>query len=272
MKKFIIIISLFFTISIVYSQKINSKWASDKIVVDGNNDDWIKMPSMFDAGTKMLYEFRNDDQYLYLIFELTDKMYQKKFMKAGFHIGFKIKTKPKLDASIDFLPQNIGIKMSSEEERNDFNEIRQLYLLKTDYAKVNGFLHAKSVINRNIDSSIDFTYNIGWTDNKNMIVEIKVPINEFYESPEDIDNFKTPIKMTYVFNAMRQPSKGEYNASGGMGRGNSRGGMKQGGRPGGGMRRGGSNMGRNEDNIQQRQNLFSEQKIKFKLFLNSVKK
>ena len=107
MKKLIFVILGIVSSIMVFSQEVRSRWTDTPLKIDGDNSDWIKNPKYWDSDSKVLYEARNDSENLYLIFAMTDKISQMKFMQAGFQIYIKVKSKPKLKASIDFLPQRI---------------------------------------------------------------------------------------------------------------------------------------------------------------------
>lgn len=249
MKKiFISLASIIICVS-SYAQTNTSKWLIAPLTIDGDNADWGGRPSCYESECAMFYELKNDSNYLFLLFEIAGKQSQTKFMQAGFEVAIKIKTKPKLNASINFLAQQNQERSARENEGlHNPNNLHQGYLLNSSYADVSGFLKTNEKITRNINGNQAFTYNIGWNDLNNMLVEIRIPMSEVFGVENvAIDYTKIPISLTCILNAMEH-SSGEKPQSGGSdtqsgvasGGGRSGGG---GGRSGGGGSHGGGGGG-----------------------------
>lgn len=215
-----------------YAQTSTSKWLIAPLTIDGDNADWGGRPSCCESECAMFYELKNDSNYLFLLFEIADKKSQTKFMHAGFEVAIKVKTKPKLNATINFLPQ----KKQEDEGFRNTNNMQQAYLLNSSYAEVSDFLKTNEIINRNIKGNEEFTYNIGWNDLNNMLVEIRIPMSEVFATTDPaLDYTQTPISLTCKLNALERPSGEQMHAGGSSGGGRS-GGGGSGGRSGGGGR------------------------------------
>ncbi|MDY6800566.1 MAG: hypothetical protein SVU94_05005 [Bacteroidota bacterium] len=224
-----------------HAQTNKSKWLDTPLKIDGESSDWDNRPSNFDADSKILYELKNDDNNIYVIFELTEKTSEMNFIRAGFELTMYVKSKPKIKASINFLPQQIQKQSVPDIDRvNNHNGMHEGYLLSSNYAEVSGFLKTTDIINRNINDNQDFTYNIGWNDLNNMIVEIKIPISEvFATANEEVDYTKIPIRLNCKLNALERPSGEQMHPGGGGMHGGGASGGNSGGRQGGGGRPGG---------------------------------
>ena len=78
----------------VFGQTSSSKWQAQPIVIDGNGADWGTLPRFFNSEANVKYEFRNDDQNLYIILKAADRATQMQLMAAGFNVRLKVKTSP----------------------------------------------------------------------------------------------------------------------------------------------------------------------------------
>ncbi len=246
----------------VFSQEVRSRWTDTPLKIDGDNSDWIKNPKYWDSDSKVLYEARNDSENLYLIFAMTDKISQMKFMQAGFQIYIKVKSKPKLKASIDFLPQRIIRGKSVFDTAQIKNEMIQTYLLRTNHAEINGFLKTSENINRSKNSNENFTFDIGLAENSDMLVEIQIPLSEIFASPISLKKLKQiPIDSKFTINALEHKGVEKMQSKGG-GR---QGGNNQGGRQGGGRKPSGDSI----DKLEKMEDMISEQSFKMKFYLRS---
>ena len=239
MNKIYVVLAIILISMSTYSQTNTSKWLNTPMTIDGNNTDWGGRLSYYESECTMFYELKNDSNYLFLIFEIASEKSQTKFMHAGFEVAMKVKTKPKLNATINFLPQQRQEHSMQEDEGfHNPNGMQQTYLLNSRYAEVTGFLKTNEMINRNVNGNEEFTYNIGWNDLNNMLIEIQIPIYEVFTTADsELDYTQTTISLTCKLNALERPS-GEQMRSGGSGMhgGGSREGMSGGGRAGGGGR------------------------------------
>lgn len=230
-----------------YGQVSKSKWLDTPLKIDGKSSDWGDRPSYFDADSKILYELRNDSNNIYVIFELSEKTSERKFMHAGFELTLNVKSKPKIKASINFQPQQVNMQegiASSEQPGGEMSSAnRDSYLLNLNYAEIEGFITSKEIIKRNNNQNEDFTFDVGWNDNNRMIIEIKIPLTALFKEPFNIEDLaKNTINLKCTLKALERPSGNNVGQDGGMqGESSPRGGM--GGGPPGGGKGGGSQMG-----------------------------
>ncbi len=253
-----------------YAQTSTSKWLIAPLTIDGDNADWGGRPSCYESECMIAYELKNDSNNLFLVFEIMDKKSQTKFMQAGFEVAIKVKTKPKLNASINFLAQQNQERSALENE----GFLHQGYLLNSSFAEVSGFLKTNGMITRNINGNQAFTYNIGWNDLNNMLVEIRIPMSEVFGVENvAIDYTKIPISLTCKLNAIEH-SSGEKLHSGGSdthSRGASGGGGGSHGGGGGGSHGGGGRSDGQGASSSDMQTMSSVQSFKAKYVLSKGK-
>lgn len=254
-----------------YSQTSTSKWLATPLTVDGSNTDWGGRPSYFSSECMISYELRNDNNNIFLIIEIVEKESQMKFMHAGFEIAMKVKSKPKLKATINFLPQQRQEQGLPDVGRdNNINGMDEGYLLSSKYAEIGGFLKTSDIINRNINGNQDFTYNIGWNDRNNMLVEIQIPISEVFDTANaEVDYTQIPISLIYKLNALERPSGEQMHPEGGgMGSGGGMGGGGASGGRSGGIQGGGGRPGGQGGSPADMQSMNGEQTFKAKFYLS----
>lgn len=189
------------------SQEYKSTWTEKPLTIDGKSTEWKDMPRYYDSQTLIMYEVFNDNENLYLIMEVVPTEIQMKLMKVGFQIDFATKIKPKVKASIYFLPVIIqALELNINPQMQEPEKILHDYLLKTSHANVIGFNKTKKSIKRNVQGSALFTYNIGWTEKKHMLFELKVPLHELFESPVNLNAISAkPLSLQLKIYATESP-------------------------------------------------------------------
>ncbi len=215
MKILITLFAVFGAYSSSFSQVSLSKWQSQPIVIDGIASDWYTNPRFFNAESNVHYEFRNDAQNLYLILKTTDRATQFQFLRAGFNVRFKVKSKPPMKCSITFpahkadpmqhQSNNIG---ASEDKLVEKSALKLQTLLK-DTAIVEGFQLSNGIIcsDNKVDSVFCFAKNKN--NIEQVLYELKIPLREFYGRDFLFENINTiPIQIQVVINDL---SQGEIN-------------------------------------------------------------
>jgi len=246
------LLSILSIFSAVYSQENKAAWQIQPITIDGKASDWVTNPRYFNAAAKVQYEFRNDARNLFVIIKTNDRSTQTQFMRAGFAVKFKIKSEPRLIASMAFPPLNegmmppIGNTRGGEDEKLVEKSAMKPGIIAKDSAYLEGFLFAKnSIASENKDEkNICFAKSI---NREGIIYEIRIPFREFFGDEYVIADIITiPIQLQVTING--GSSKGGNRSSGRMGgsgrdrgmRGRNRGGeMPGGGMSDDGMQRGG---------------------------------
>src|SRR5476651_79353 len=80
-----------------------SRWQTDKIVIDGNDNEWNKPLNFFDNSSGLIFTVSNDTKNIYLCFSNNDKAKTGKMMTAGWSLEFfSSEKKRKFDATIVF--------------------------------------------------------------------------------------------------------------------------------------------------------------------------
>jgi hypothetical protein len=208
-------------------------WQSGKIIIDGDNSDWKDIPRYYNTNMGISYDIRNDSDNLYIVFDIPDLMLQMQLMQTGFHVSFKIKTKPKIIAGITFpklsrdaLNLNVGISNRST--------VVKKFLMENAPATLEGFVYTNGLIYSGYQDKKMVSFSINWNALGEMIYEFQIPIREFYGDNfnflEIKKNVITLLAESDAFTKLTMPV--EMPNKGGMG--GSPGG-KMGGSPGGGM-------------------------------------
>ncbi len=229
-----------------FGQTLQAKWQATPLLIDGKADDWQERPAAFDDVTGILYATYNDGESLYFTYEIPQQSTQMKIMRMGLELGFNVKAKPKVKASLSIpasaqeqggpggmgAPGEQGSPFEQGQEggrpkQPNMAEMQLHYLMGVNTAEIDGFLHSESFIRRDIKNKGGFTFNLGWSEDTVMHIEIQVPIQEVLASTTD----KYQLYVETVIPGMEAPS-GMGGSDGGMG-GGPGGGM--GGGPGGGM-------------------------------------
>jgi len=241
MKRFVQL-ALFFALSFnAFAQISISKWQEQPIVIDGNAADWVSNPRFFNAETNVQYEFRNDSQHLYIILKTTDRATQMQFLRAGFVVHLKIKTKPPTKLSIIF-PAKKMLNMSSmmANQEGEPNRLIEKSAVKPemqfkDSAFLDGFMFSKGAITSgNKDAnSICFARSSGTREQ--IQYELQIPIRELYGNNYILETIcNIPLQLQVTINDLSQSQNSRTQGRNGK---RMSGGMS-GGRPDGGSQRG----------------------------------
>ena len=213
-----------------------SKWQSNPISIDGNDNEWAHPLNFFDTQSALIFSISNDANYLYVCFSNNDRMKTGKMMKAGWSIEFQSSEKKrKFDASIVF-PKSIdpGINM-----RSDFNAAVKIYKSEIQTIKTKGFQTTNGDIALSNKEGIDI--EVGADETEKIVYEFKIPLKELMQ--EDKIQLNEIITLELTVNSLPKPTntssgegtKGSYGGGhGGGGRGGGMGGGRMGGSHGGG--------------------------------------
>ncbi len=240
MKKFIqlglfILIAGFTTVN---AQLSNSKWQPQPITIDGNGSDWGSLPRFFNENSNVRYEFRNDDQNLYIILNSADRATHMQMQMAGFSIKLKLKTSPVTKFSLTFPGMNKGDmpmmreKMGKEDNLVEKSVSRPEFMPK-DSVILDGFQFSNGKIQSDCENPQSICYASSKGNREQSTYEIRIPLREIFGNGYEMGAIsKIPVQLQVTINEL---SKNQMNKSGGKTGGRMSGG---GGRMGGGMRGG----------------------------------
>lgn len=245
-----------------HAQVCENNWQATPLSIDGNPNDWTTKLRLYDSNSKLMYEFRNDDQNLYFVFKSEDKTLMRQIGQAGMRIKLAVKGNPKTKAIIDFkknsamgmMPgQHDGMGMNKGSQsgfsregmqngqgRPGNNEQGQLQMkpefMPKDTAYVKGFMFAQNFIlsNNQHENTITFAKSRGNSDES--AFELVIPIRELFGDNFQLANIKNiPIQFNLTINALSQSSSSSRMSGGMGGRMGGGPGGEMGGGPGGGM-------------------------------------
>ncbi len=268
-----------FSLNYLQAQTSELNWQKNKIITDGNNNDWMERPGFFNGESGVLYEAYNDSSNMYLLFEITDHKTQLKAMTSGFDIEIAVKSKPKVNAAV-YMPvlkgkKVIGGNASNHTKNKDGmgnqpphkgqnQDLRNDYQLLNSYAEVHGFVNNPNAIYPT-DSIHGFTYNYGWDKKDAMLFEFCIPLHHLFgDNYKLLKISKTEINIKPKFKGVEK--SGNMNGMSANGGGMQGGGGMKGGRSGGGPPGG---MGGQQGGMDEMQDLFTTNSFKYKVKLSA---
>ncbi len=182
------------------------KWQSDTLNIDGFSGDWKNNLRFYNEETKMRYGITNDSSNLYLCFQIADRSIQKKIMHAGMSVDFKLKTKPKRTASIDFpLPDKSSSDIQNKPgQPNESPKMKEKYLLSNKEAQVSGFVSTNGIIDTQNQKNIQLTIN--WDKGDLMNYELRIPLEELFGKNYKLSDVSSQdIALQATVNALERP-------------------------------------------------------------------
>jgi hypothetical protein len=248
---------------------------------------WTEQELTKDEKTSFLTGIKNDSNNLYLIFQTANPQSLNKVMQAGMTIKLKAKTKPKLNASIDY-PLASKDKSSgtlraqvSAEDRALLQEMMLIGMLdsKTE-AKLKGFSSSNGTLGLKEMNDVHLILSLeGEGRTRLLSYELVLPLTELFDGTVDLNVLsQSDIEIAFTVNAISQPQGGGGGGAptGGGGRGGAGGGGGRGGAGGGGGRGGadggggaGGGQGGSDGGSADRGSMFAEQTIKIDYKLKS---
>jgi len=157
LKMFLISLSIL-SISFAATAKntaVTSKWTDVPIKIDGFTDDWAGDSFTFEKKTQIDYAFRNDSDYVYILFIFKDPKYLSSIRASGMTIYFNTKGKNKKDHGITFLSKRIPADQFIaliEQDQGPISKERKAQILKNPYYNIQNY---KIINNKSKSSSPD---------------------------------------------------------------------------------------------------------------------
>tara|TARA_R110001599_G_scaffold102736_1_gene261753 strand:- start:1685 stop:2506 length:822 start_codon:yes stop_codon:yes gene_type:complete len=273
MKKIIFLVGLLIACQVTKAQET-------QLTTNSEGQVWAAQELTKDEKTSFLTGVKNDNENLYLIFQTANQQSLNKVMQAGMSVKLKAKTKPKLNANVDY-PLASKDKSSgtlraqgTAEDRALLQEMLLIGLLDSKIeAKLKGFSTLNGTLGLNEMNDTQLILSIeGEGRTRLLSYELVLPLKELFDGAVDLNALsQSDIEITFTVNAMSQPQGGggggaQAGAGGGSG-GGGRGGAGGGGRGGAGGGQGGAGGGGAPS---ERGDMFSEQtvKIDYKLKAN----
>lgn len=256
---------------------------AQEATIDGQSTDWLDTELKVDKNTKLTTAVRNDNEYLYILFQADNQASMSKMLQAGMEITFKAKTKPKVNAKIEYplkaergqRPQGErGQRRAGGQAGNGGDRAAQLkarmegLLATKDQAKLKGFSASNGQIQLSEMDGIQTA--LAFDDNAEQPVlnyELRLPLKELYGESMDWDKITSKdLSINIRVNGIDMPqSAGGGRGGAGFSGGGGRGGAGGGGRGGAGGGRGGAGRGaggRGAGGGQGPSSMFSDQIIK----------
>ncbi|HEY9117005.1 MAG TPA: hypothetical protein VIN11_04210 [Roseivirga sp.] len=246
------------TIMVLFTMMVNGQDQYFELVpkIDGNSTDWSNQETSLDDKTGFITGARNDSQFLYLIFKSNKPSTINKAMQAGMTLSLKAKTKPKLNAKLDFpLPGertqfngqqrggNGGGGQNPSEREARRNELMTTLLASKTEAKLKGFTKTEGTLQLEELEGIQLALNVeGEGQSRTFNYEVSIPLSELFGEGFMLAELTSiPLEIEFDVKAVSAPQQGGDNpgfssTSGGRGGagGGGRGGAPRGGAPTGG--------------------------------------
>ncbi len=165
-----------------WSQETQSKWQSKTMIPDGEKTDWESRPGYFNGETGILYEIRNDSQYVYLFLEIPDEHVQRRIIHTGLILSFKVKSKPKILGTLKMHGSGGANRNVQPGMPRDFELTKQEFLLANNYADADGFLQQNGPVKISNTDTSKISFGIGWDDKNDLGFEVRVPVTELFSA------------------------------------------------------------------------------------------
>ncbi|WP_323757848.1 hypothetical protein [Roseivirga sp.] len=272
MRNIFLLAGLLFTCQVIKAQGTQVEAAS-------NGEVWTAEELIKDEKTSFLTGVKNDNENLYLIFQTANQQSLNKVMQAGMSVKLKAKTKPKLNANIDYplasKDKSSGMlrAQGTAEDKALLQEMLLVGLLDSKIeAKLKGFSNLNGTLGLYEMNDTQLILSLeGEGRTRLLSYELVLPLKELFDGEVDLNTLsQSDIEISFTVNAMSQPQGG---GGGGAqaGPGGGSGGGGRGGAGGGG--RGGAGGGQTGDGggaSSERGGTLSEQtvKIDYKLKAN----
>ena len=105
-----LLIFMILTVSIIgftKEQKIDSSWVAAPVKIDGSANDWAEDVLAFEKKVKVDLAFKNDPEYLYVVFMFKDPKYLSSIRFTGMTLWFNTEGKKKKDYGVKFINKQV---------------------------------------------------------------------------------------------------------------------------------------------------------------------
>lgn len=227
-------------------------WQQQKVIADGSSKEWNKTNISLELGSKVNYEFTNDDTNLYVLITTTDHTSQTKILRAGMSVYIDPAARQKQTVAINFPlgsgdaqgmgegPRTTAEQQGQPGDKPDLQQLRAKALINANQYTLSGFSKGSGGYGINEENAAGVSVKINIDSAGEMIYEAVIPMKSLMQRGYTVKT-GTPVSVGFKINALPKPAMnggGGYSGGGGM-RGGGGGGMHGGGMGGGGMRGGG---------------------------------
>lgn len=171
---------IFLKAQVLFSQSLTStaRWATQKVIVDGNAAEWQDPLNFFDATTRMLFGISNDSTNLYLCFQNPDENVQGKLFRCGLKVSLTVKRKPKRTSSINYPLPGSGDENAGPGQKVDMGYLKTSFRLQNSMMETAGFTSFNGLHAVNDNNLIKAS--ISWNETNRMTYELAIPFTELY--------------------------------------------------------------------------------------------
>ncbi|MEO8819983.1 MAG: hypothetical protein ABI374_04010 [Ginsengibacter sp.] len=181
----------------------SATWAKNKVVVDGNANEWNLPLKNYDNTTGLFFDFENDSTHLYLCFQTKYEINESRIMRAGMKIILSNKINGKHKSVIIYpLPASKIPKQKDEIQPDPMapHESRHAAFLEKDtLMEVKGFTTKNGMISTRDTAGIHAAIN--WDSAKVFTYEIAIPLKEMFGDNYDLKDLSKEISLDVVISA-----------------------------------------------------------------------
>jgi hypothetical protein len=163
---------------------IDSNWTDSPLKIDGFDKDWADGAFNFKKKVQADYAFKNDAEYLYVLFKFKDLKYLSSIQTTGMTMWFNTEGKDKKHYGLKFMRKEISVDeyialleqkqgKISEEEKNELYSNTSYFI--ADIKIINKKSKSPSQGSENADRK-PAKYNVKVQDN-GVIYEFKIPLD-----------------------------------------------------------------------------------------------
>jgi uncharacterized membrane protein YgcG len=254
----IITLAIFSCITTLFAQSEKANWQEKPIMVDGVSTDWGENLRFFNGEAKLHFEYRNDDQNLYLILLSSERSTINQILKAGCSVNLKAKKSISTNATITIpghssqFTESDWIKPNGLPDKLVEKSVTKSMVLK-DTVILDGFQFSAGVLTSDIKIENRISFAKNKVQRNQYIYEFCIPLCELFGNKYILKDINViPFQFQIIINEL-SVSIGEKTSHRTANRsesimsndgGTHSGGMHSGGgMRGGGMRGGGQEMG-----------------------------
>jgi len=88
-------------------QKVDSSWVAAPVKIDGSAEDWAEDILAFEKKVKVDLAFKNDPEYLYVVFMFKDPNYLSSISFTGMTLWFNTEVEKKKDYGVKFINKQV---------------------------------------------------------------------------------------------------------------------------------------------------------------------
>ena len=200
------------------SPKVYDKmnWSSNKVIIDGNSNDWHIPLRFYNSDSKLYYDIANDTANLYISFMADNRITKIKILRKGIYIAMDTANWKKYPIRMTYplfkRIQPNGLKpeyiQKTDAEKPDSDFFKRYFQRGEPQMLLTGFRHTGINEIMSAKNPLGIEAKMNRLNDSILFCEIKIPFSTFYKERITAADTLKPLSFKIILEPMEQPQMG----------------------------------------------------------------